>query len=85
MAAGPDTNCVSPVAADAFRIIRIREVSELTGLGRGTIYQRIKSDPTFPRPVPLSDSTARGAPVGFVLSEVQAWVLSRMAKRDVAA
>lgn len=84
----------SPIAANpahpatgfdpATVIVRVAEVASITGLARPTIYKRLKDDPTFPRPVPLSDSTARGAPVGWVLSEVQAWVRQRMAMRGAA-
>ncbi|RMR40042.1 Prophage CP4-57 regulatory, AlpA-like protein, partial [Pseudomonas savastanoi pv. glycinea] len=45
----------------------------------------LKDDPTFPRPVPLSNSKSRGSPVGFVLAEVHAWVRQRMALRGEAA
>ncbi|MBL0950267.1 MAG: AlpA family phage regulatory protein [Pseudomonas sp.] len=57
----------------------------ITGLQRATVYKRLKDDPTFPRPVPLSGSTARGAPVAWVLAEVQAWVRARIEARGVAA
>lgn len=66
-------------------IIRINELSAITGYARPTIYKRLKDDPTFPRPVPLSDSKSRGAPVGWILAEVQAWVRQRIALREVAA
>lgn len=66
-------------------IIRFPEVEAITGLARATVYKRIKDDPTFPRPVSLSNSKSRGSPVGFVLSEIQAWVRHRMALREVAA
>lgn len=66
-------------------IIRISELSAITGYARPTIYKRLKDDPTFPRPVPLSDSKSRGAPVGWVLAEAQAWVRQRIALREVAA
>lgn len=66
-----------------FIIIRMPEVETITGICRPTIYKRLKDDPTFPRPVPLSDSTARGAPIGFVLAEVQQWVRSRIARREL--
>lgn len=66
-------------------IIRLPEVSAITGLARPTVYKRLKDDRTFPKPVPLSDSKSRGAPVGFILAEVQAWVASRIAKRDQGA
>jgi len=66
-------------------IVRAADVASITGLARPTIYKRLKDDPTFPRPVPLSDSKARGAPVGWVLGEVQAWVRERIAARGAAA
>lgn len=62
-------------------IIRISELSAITGYARPTIYKRLKYDPTFPRPVPLSDSKSRGAPVGWILAEAQAWVRQRIALR----
>ncbi len=63
-------------------IIRMGALEGLVGMARPTIYKRIKDDPTFPRPVPLSNSTARGAPVGFVLAEVQQWIQSRIEMRE---
>lgn len=72
-------------ANPAATIIRVPEVSAITGLARPTIYKYLKDDATFPRPVPLSDSKSRGAPVGFILAEVHAWVISRIAKRDQGA
>jgi len=66
------------------RLIRMPELMRLTGLQRTTVYKRLKDDRTFPRPVPLSTSTARGAPVGFVLSEVQAWIEARIASRETS-
>ncbi|MDO9521499.1 MAG: AlpA family phage regulatory protein [Pseudohongiella sp.] len=62
-------------------LIRIKDVSAMTGLARATLYKYMESDPTFPKAVPLSDSKARGAPIGFVLSEIQSWIRSRMAAR----
>lgn len=66
-------------------IIRMPELSAITGLARPTVYKRLKDDPTFPRPVPLSNSKSRGSPVGFVLAEVQSWVRQRIALRGEAA
>jgi prophage regulatory protein len=63
-------------------IIRIPDLAAMTGLARPTIYKRLKDDPTFPRPVQLSNSKSRGAPVGFVLSEVQEWVRKRIEMRE---
>lgn len=65
----------------ALTFIRLSEVIQITALTRSTIY-RMMDNGTFPRAVPLSDSKARGAPVGWVLAEVQAWVLNRIAVRD---
>lgn len=69
---------------DAIRLIRMADVVQLIGLQRGAVYNLIKNDPTFPRPVPLTSSTARGAPVAFVLSEVQDWIKARIALRGAA-
>jgi len=81
-AATPHSAAASiPQFDPAFVIVRMPEAETITGLKRPTIYKRLKDDPTFPRPVPLTDSTARGAPVGFVLGELQEWVRSRIACR----
>lgn len=67
-------------------LIRMPELLALTGLGgRATVYRMLKEDPTFPRPVPLSASTARSAPVAWVLGEVQEWIRARIAARGSAA
>lgn len=66
-------------------IIRMPDLEAMTGLARPTVYKRLKDDPTFPRAVPLSNSRARGAPVGWVLSEVQEWVRKRIALRSEVA
>ena len=66
----------------ATTLIRMPELLALTGLGgRATVYRVLKDDPTFPRPVPLSASTARSAPVAWVLGEVQEWIRARIAAR----
>jgi prophage regulatory protein len=57
------------------RMLRIRPVCQMTGLGRTTIYQ-LESDGLFPRRVTMS---ARA--VAWVESEVQAWIASRLASR----
>ncbi|ENB9665338.1 MULTISPECIES: helix-turn-helix transcriptional regulator [Pseudomonas] len=69
----------------AATLIRFPDVVAMTGLARATIYKRLKDDPTFPRPVPLSGSTSRGAPVGFVLAEVQRWARERIEARGITA
>ncbi len=58
------------------KIIRLRQVMEMTGLGRSTVYKYV-SENWFPKPVPLG-----GRSVGWLESEVFEWVLSRVAARD---
>ncbi|MNO74079.1 Prophage CP4-57 regulatory protein (AlpA) [compost metagenome] len=75
----------APTFDPAATLIRMPDLLALTGLQRATVYKRLKDDPTFPKPVPLSDSTARGAPVAWVLAEVQGWVRARIAAREGVA
>jgi prophage regulatory protein len=81
---------MQPAAATIYQfdpattLIRMPELKAITGYAAPTVYKRLKDDPTFPKPVPLSDSKSRGAPVGWVLAEVQAWVRQRIALRAVA-
>ncbi|MBF0638155.1 helix-turn-helix transcriptional regulator [Pseudomonas protegens] len=67
-------------------LIRISEVMDIVGLARPTIY-KLMSQPesAFPKAVKLTNSNARGAPVAWVLSEVQAWARARIAARDQVA
>ena len=70
----------------ATTLIRINEVVAIVGLARPTIYKLMRQPESgFPLPVKLSDSTARGAPVAWVLGEIQSWVLARIAARGRAA
>lgn len=65
------------------QIIRMKDVMELTSLKRSTIYNKLKTDKSFPKPISLSDSNSPGAPIGFLLSEIIAWIESRVAKREI--
>ncbi|KPG80934.1 hypothetical protein PS925_05388 [Pseudomonas fluorescens] len=70
----------------ATTLIRISEVMAIIGLARPTIYKLMQcAESGFPRPVKLSMSNARGAPVAWVLGEVQAWARSRIEARDQVA
>lgn len=86
-ATGASKNAAKALPFDpATTLIRMPELLALTGLGgRATVYRMLKEDPTFPQPVPLSASTARSAPVAWVLGEVQAWIRARIAARGSAA
>lgn len=70
----------------ATTLVRIGEVVAIVGLARPTIYKLMRQPESgFPLPVKLSDSNARGAPVAWVLGEVQEWVRSRIAARNKVA
>ena len=77
----------SPSIFDAAStLIRMREVEGIVGMKRSTIYKLMqRTDCGFPQPVKLSNNNARGAPVAWVLSEVQAWARSRIEARDQVA
>jgi predicted DNA-binding transcriptional regulator AlpA len=60
------------------RLLRIREVLQLCGLSRATLYREIKLR-TFPAPVKLS---ARS--VGWLHDEVMQWLETRIAQRGPA-
>jgi prophage regulatory protein len=70
----------------ATTLIRMPEVEAIVSLARPTIYKLMRQPESgFPLPVKLSDSTARGAPVAWVLGEVQEWVRARIAARNKVA
>ncbi|MCV6588019.1 MAG: AlpA family transcriptional regulator [Marinobacterium sp.] len=50
------------------RILRRKEVEEITGLGRSTIYEHMAKD-TFPKPVSLT-----GRAVGWRNKDIQHWL-----------
>lgn len=65
-------------------VLRLSDLKSRIGLGRSAIYDRLNPvspqyDPTFPRPFPLG-IRARG----WLLNEVDDWVLAQAEKRDPA-
>lgn len=58
------------------KVLRLDAVVLTTGLARSTIYKLIGSG-DFPRPVSLT-----GRSVGWIESEVIAWIQSRIKARD---
>lgn len=62
----------------SMRIIRLNEVIGLTGLARSTVYKYV-TDGGFPQSVTLGPRC-----VGWVESEIRAWVLSKIEARDAA-
>lgn len=58
------------------RILRMPTVTERVGLKRTAIYDMIRTG-KFPKPVPLNDKS-----VGWLESEIDEWIASRVAVRD---
>jgi prophage regulatory protein len=58
------------------RILRLREVESRCGLKRSSIYQAIAAG-SFPKSLSIT-----GHAVGWLDSEVEDWIASRVAERD---
>lgn len=73
--------------ATSIRILRFKDLSTKIGLRSSSIYDRLNKnsprfDPTFPKPIKLGQSSA----IGFVESEVDAWLEVQIeASRKAAA
>ena len=63
----------------AMRILRMKHLIERTNLSRATLYVLMANDPSFPKKIKL---TARS--IGFLESEVDAWIESRAQLRGAA-
>ena len=67
----------------ALTILRRKQVEARTGLSRSTIYAKLRRnikrpgdyDPTFPKPVSVGAKA-----VGWIESEVQAWLTAQIQK-----
>lgn len=67
----------------ALTILRRKQVEARTGLSRSTIYSKLRHNPkrpgdydaTFPRPVSIGAKA-----VGFIESEVTAWLTAQIKK-----
>ena len=76
----------NPIFDASSTLIRMPEVERIVGMKRSTIYKLMQQpESRFPAPVKLSNSNARGAPVAWVLEEVQSWTRDRIAFRDKVA
>ena len=63
------------------RLLRRQEVELLSGLSRSSIYERIRSDPDWPKPVRLGANS-----VAWLESEIHAWIARQVAaSRRVAS
>ena len=63
------------------RFLRIRQVEDLVGKRKSSIYADIAKG-SFPAPVPLGD--ARNSPVVWPEDEIAAWQAKQLARRDAA-
>ncbi len=78
----PTRNTLMASTTDPFKMITRLDLEELTGLSRSTIYDRMNSkskryDPDFPKPVKFGHLTR------WRLSEVQAWIQSKIEARNL--
>ncbi|WP_395024395.1 AlpA family transcriptional regulator [Comamonas odontotermitis] len=60
------------------RVLKLKEVLFKTSLGKTTLYMLVK-DAAFPKPIPLGLRA-----VGWLESEVDTWIQSRISARDRA-
>lgn len=58
------------------KLIRLKDVMDLTGLGRSSIY-KFMDESRFPKSVSLGDRA-----VAWVESEVEEWIFDKIALRD---
>ncbi|HIF9512853.1 TPA: AlpA family transcriptional regulator [Photobacterium damselae] len=58
------------------RLIRLKEVMSLTGLGRSSIY-KFMEESRFPKSVSLGDRA-----VAWIESEVEDWIVEKISERD---
>ena len=61
------------------QIHRMKAVQAKTGLGRSSIYNQVRAG-KLAKPVPLTGRT-----VGWVDSDIEAWIDARSAERDARA
>lgn len=57
-------------------VLRFREVREIVGLSRSTIWRMVRAR-TFPAPIQLASASS----VGWLRSEVLTWMRERAAQR----
>lgn len=72
------TAVISSHRSSALRFMRLTEVMQMTGLRKTTIYQ-LQSDGDFPQRVQITAHC-----VGWIESEVQAWLNQRVGSRQAA-
>ncbi|MFQ2164420.1 AlpA family transcriptional regulator [Aeromonas hydrophila] len=73
-------NTPNTATAVAYRLIRIREVMNKTGLSKSGVYDLMNAG-QFPKSIRLSDT---GRTVAFIEAEVDSWIAARIAARKAA-
>lgn len=74
-----EANSITPAIDKALHILRMKQLIERTRLSRATLYVLMAGDPSFPRKIKLTVRT-----VGWLESEVDAWIASRANSRVAA-
>ena len=71
-----------PAAPPNKALIRQKALCEWLDLSRSGLDKLRKKDPTFPKPIKYGESRQAGA--FFVVSEINAWVVSKIQARDMS-
>lgn len=69
---------------DDMVFLTTRDVIEKTGLSSTTMQRRRESDPTFPKPVVLSQIGNRPRSIRWVKSEIEEWMRQHVERRPVS-
>lgn len=64
-------------------LIRQKTLMEMLDLSSSGFYDLRKRDPSFPRPI--KNGNSQQAPAFYVVDEVRAWLIDRMAERDTSS
>jgi len=69
----------NPVGIQAQRLLRRRQIEQLLGISRSTIYARLdpnskQHDPAFPRPIQIGMTSGKGGSIAWVESECQTYI-----------
>lgn len=75
-----NTNCNCHTETQTNKLIRIKQVQEMTGLSKSYIYQLVKQK-MFPKSILLIEG---GSAVAWTLSSINSWVESRIEASNVA-
>lgn len=74
-----DTTTMVRQLGNALHILRMKQLVLRTGLSRATLYALKATDPTFPQKIQLTERA-----VGYLESEVDAWIATRVEPRFLA-